>query len=639
MNSPSQLGIQGIEAIELVDERGSKLYRARQSWPDRVVAVKIIDPIARPLMPKRLDPRRRALTRFAEHTGVMPVYEAGVSAQGDRYLIMPFYSRGSLADRLDPDRLPWPCAVELVVDAAEIVATAHDLRMGLGDLRPSRILVAEDDTPVIALYGMSAQPTSSAGPFVAPEADGRSPSAPPADVYSLSAVLVALLSGRPPVPPESPLDLLDELDAAGSSHAAVPRPVLNVIEQGLARAPGSRPPDARALGRALAAASVEADSDRSTQTESASGPAARLLDRPARTTGNPSPILSRILALPPPRTRPQTEVASSTAAASLPARNELDDGEAGGRWPPDPADIHSTGEASSLFPPIDEDPVVDGSEDGPTVGSTGTNGPPETSPITQALPLLASGTTQPIPLSSPDDESIPFVSHQGSSTPSAAISPAPDTQVQELIETVRLGWFNRRRSLGGMAAAVGFAALAGIVTALIVQDLRRPPIESASATTTFAAGQEGAAGVPAIPTLAGTTPLGAGEPDGAVEATTAPTTSTTAPPSTETAPRVEIAPEGPSSPLIRNARISRLRPTSAQVRFDSPVCVTATFTYGPTGGPSRTIGEGDDCSTAHALLLGVVTAPLEPGTAYTVVITANRDGSSATTSLSFTTLG
>ncbi len=102
---------------------------------------------------------------------------------------------------------------------------------------------------------------------------------------------------------------------------------------------------------------------------------------------------------------------------------------------------------------------------------------------------------------------------------------------------------------------------------------------------------------------------------------------------------VNTDPQGPSLPLIQDPRATKIRPTSAQIRFESPTCVTATFSYGPTGGGQSIIGGGLDCNVAHVLLLGVVTDALEPGTSYTVTITATNGSSTANRTVSFTTLG
>lgn len=85
--------------------------------------------------------------------------------------------------------------------------------------------------------------------------------------------------------------------------------------------------------------------------------------------------------------------------------------------------------------------------------------------------------------------------------------------------------------------------------------------------------------------------------------------------------------------------MSRVRATSARVSFESSACVTAVFSYSAAGGSSTQVSGGARCATDHTLLLGTVTPDLEPGTTYTVVITASDGRDAARKTLSFTTLG
>jgi hypothetical protein len=264
------------------------------------------------------------------------------------------------------------------------------------------------------------------------------------------------------------------------------------------------------------------------------------------------------------------------------------------------------------------------------------------------------------------------------------------------LERFQTSWYDRRRSVGGVVAVIAFAGLAGIVAALVVQDFRPsasgdsdpassttiatqpdqgdpaspltvqptsvPPVLSEPASTHATLASEGtprqlATTTPSrasttagsstetsAATTASSTPSSTSPPSSSIssttQSTTATTSSTTSQPSTSapdtTAP---IDPQGPTLPLVQNARAVRIRPTSAQIRFDSSTCVTASFTYGPTGGPTKSITGSSVCNTSHVLMLGVVTSPLEPSTSYQVTITASDGTSTTSRTVSFTTLG
>jgi hypothetical protein len=91
---------------------------------------------------------------------------------------------------------------------------------------------------------------------------------------------------------------------------------------------------------------------------------------------------------------------------------------------------------------------------------------------------------------------------------------------------------------------------------------------------------------------------------------------------------------------VQQAAVSQVRATSARVAFASPSCVTATFSYAKVGQPPSQIGGGPRCSRSHSLLLGLLTAPLQPGSLYRVTIQAtDAYGSTTSQTLTFTTLG
>jgi len=96
------LGIPGLtDAVEVARGGFSTVFRARQSAMERTVAVKLIhatvvDPVAGEHFLREV----RATGRLSQHPNVAPVYDVGTTATGQPYLIMPYYERGSLEQRL-----------------------------------------------------------------------------------------------------------------------------------------------------------------------------------------------------------------------------------------------------------------------------------------------------------------------------------------------------------------------------------------------------------------------------------------------------------------------------------------------------------------------------------------------------------
>ncbi|MCP5035801.1 MAG: hypothetical protein GY939_28720, partial [Actinomycetia bacterium] len=284
-------------------------------------------------------------------------------------------------------------------------------------------------------------------------------------------------------------------------------------------------------------------------------------------------------------------------------------------------------------------------------------GPPPMIPATAAIPLPFEVTGNTGPRSITSDESVPFRTFERQ-----RLTHRQHSRAGQIMENLQASWYNRRRSVGGVIAVLSFAGLAGIVAALVVQDFRQSAANRTTTTSTTAAtssSQGETAGPIAIkptgvpPVLSEPASTHASQASSATpkrvtttvrrnqtstttpssatsgvttatssttasqsSSTTTPsssstvsstTTSTASTGSTTTDPQpvtsvdttVTPDPEGPTLPLIQGARADKIRPTSAQIRFESSACVTATFSYGPTGGGRSIISGGSDCNDAH----------------------------------------
>jgi hypothetical protein len=255
----------------------------------RDVTVKLIDPASEPVLPRRFDRHRKALTRLSERgVGILPVLEHGIAADGRPYLVIPHLPLGSLQDQLERGQTPWFPAARLMARVAEIVGRAHDEAVVLGDLRPSRILLETPESPVVSAFGMATRRFDDGRPsFRSPEARNDVPATPAADVYSLSLVFGALIAGEPKATDE-PIDAF-----LGRVGALVPDRILDVLEHGLAQSHTNRYRSASAMHRALGRAiEVEPADDRWSAPSPVSGPS----PQPEPDTGLPPGLDDLVLA-------------------------------------------------------------------------------------------------------------------------------------------------------------------------------------------------------------------------------------------------------------------------------------------------------------------------------------------------------
>jgi len=245
-----------IGEYELREEIGrggmGVVYRAFQSSLQRTVALKMIPNAAFAAAQDLARLRAEALAAARlSHPNIVPVYEVG-EHNGQPWFSMQYIHGTTLSQRLMSGPMKPREAVALLIPIVEAIGAAHRAGVLHRDLKPSNILIAADGTPFVTDFGLAkrvnveeeslasggmgsdiANLTQSGAilgtpAWMSPEqAAGQTDSIDVAtDVYSLGAVLFAMLTGRPPFQAASPLDT-----------------VLMVIEQD--------PPNIRMLNRAV----------------------------------------------------------------------------------------------------------------------------------------------------------------------------------------------------------------------------------------------------------------------------------------------------------------------------------------------------------------------------------------------------
>jgi serine/threonine protein kinase len=259
----------GYVDLELVGAGGyGRVFRARQPAFDRTVAIK--------LLTGRLDDEAtlhrfqrecQALGSVSSHPNIVPVYDAGETPDGEPYLVMDFVRGGSLGDlvaRSGP--LPWSDVAQIGVKLAGALHSAHAAGVLHRDIKPDNILLSDYGEPQLADFGIAQKAgienrtaTSAAmtPSHASQEQFAGEPPSEVTDVYALASTLFTVLTGSSPFqghPDESIYALIRRAMTEPPPDLrpfGVPDPLARVIEQGLSKHPGDRPPSGEALGRLL----------------------------------------------------------------------------------------------------------------------------------------------------------------------------------------------------------------------------------------------------------------------------------------------------------------------------------------------------------------------------------------------------
>jgi len=200
------------------------------------------------------------------HRNILIIYEYG-EQNGQPFIAMEYVDGGTLEDRLTGQPLDWRYAVELIIPVAEALHYAHSNGIIHRDVKPSNILMPQDDWPVLADFGLVKHREDESGltlsgtfmgtaSYIAPEQARDVDVDYRADLYALGVVLFEMVTGELPFDYENPNKVLlahvkDDPPNPIDLNPDCPPALADVILKTLEKSPDDRYADMQALVLAL----------------------------------------------------------------------------------------------------------------------------------------------------------------------------------------------------------------------------------------------------------------------------------------------------------------------------------------------------------------------------------------------------
>jgi serine/threonine protein kinase len=222
---------------ELLGRGGmGEVWRAHDTTIDRVVALKVLPANYgdTELFKQRFRRDVRAAAELDE-PHVVPIHDFG-EIDGRLFVTMPLIQGRDLRVLLDDGPLPPARTVGIVEQIASALSAAHEIGLVHRDVKPSNILVTDDDFAYLTDFGIaraageigltSAGATIGTWAYMAPERFQRGVADARTDIYALACALYQSLTGQLPFPGDS-------LEQIAVAHMLQPPPQPSALREGI----------------------------------------------------------------------------------------------------------------------------------------------------------------------------------------------------------------------------------------------------------------------------------------------------------------------------------------------------------------------------------------------------------------------
>lgn len=248
---------------ELIAEGGmARVYRGTDTVLGRTVAIKVLSAALAtdPSFVARFEREAQSVASL-NHPNLVGVYDVG--SEGDHHFIVMEYVHGSTLDAVIKQSAPMEAAqvADIALNVCEGLGAAHLQGIVHRDIKPANIMIEPGGRVKVMDFGIaktSVEGLTQVGAvlgtvkYLAPEQAYGRPIDERADIYALGCVMYEMLTGRPPTPGETLMEIAHKLATErpappSSINPEVPGYLDRVVMRSLQKDPEDRYPSTAAM--------------------------------------------------------------------------------------------------------------------------------------------------------------------------------------------------------------------------------------------------------------------------------------------------------------------------------------------------------------------------------------------------------
>ena len=207
------------EILEKIGEGGmATVYKARCNILKRYVAVKVLrdEFITDEEFIKRFNTEAQAAASLT-HPNIVSIFDVG-HEENIYYIVMELVQGKTLKEIINEDGvLPWKWSVNIAIQVASALETAHKNNIVHRDIKPHNIMITEDGIAKVTDFGIAKAVSNStitafgttigSVHYFSPEHARGGYTDAKSDIYSLGVVMYEMLTGRVPFDADTPVSI------------------------------------------------------------------------------------------------------------------------------------------------------------------------------------------------------------------------------------------------------------------------------------------------------------------------------------------------------------------------------------------------------------------------------------------------